>query len=116
VIAARDNDVPSTNGANGRTKGGKFAKGNKGGPGNPYVKHLAELRAMFHAAVTPERFKAATEALISRAEKGDVMAYRELCDRLFGKSRQPIEVGGKDGGKMRIEVVYVRRHRQHARD
>ncbi|MFI5401342.1 MAG: hypothetical protein ACHQ1G_00170 [Planctomycetota bacterium] len=44
--------VSSTNG-NGVGKR-LFKPGNPGGPGNPFVKHLAACRAAFHGAVTPD--------------------------------------------------------------
>jgi hypothetical protein len=41
---------PSPNGSNGRRRDGKFAAGNKGGPGNPHSHLVAALRtAMFEA-------------------------------------------------------------------
>ncbi len=36
--------TPSTNGSNGRDAGGRFASGNRGGPGNPYAKRTAAIR------------------------------------------------------------------------
>jgi hypothetical protein len=38
----------------GRHKGGRFAKGNSGGPGNPHGKHVALLRSAILATVTIE--------------------------------------------------------------
>ena len=37
-------DKPKPNGANGRDEKGHFAKGNGGGPGNPFAQQVAELR------------------------------------------------------------------------
>jgi hypothetical protein len=84
------------------------------GRGNPYYRQLAKIRAVFHDAVTPEKFGKATEAVLRRAQKGDVMAYREICDRLFGKSQPPFELGS--GGRIQIQVVYVNGSREHAND
>ncbi len=43
-------------------------------------------------------------ALIARALKGDVIAYREILDRVEGKTAQPIEHTGKDGGPIEVEA------------
>lgn len=37
------------------------------------------------------------QALIARAEAGDVVAAKELFDRAWGKSVQSTEISGKDG-------------------
>ena len=37
-------------------------------------------------------------ALMAKALKGDVLAYRELLDRFEGKVAQGLELTGKDGG------------------
>jgi len=78
-------DPPSPNGGNGRDARGRFAKGYRGGPGNPNAKRVAELRAMIRDAVTQNDLKAVVGALIEKAKGGDVMAARELLDRLVGK-------------------------------
>ena len=38
--------TPSTNGSNGRDVAGRFAAGNRGGPGNPYAKRSAAGRGI----------------------------------------------------------------------
>ncbi len=42
---------PSTNGSNGRDGSGRFAKGNKGGPGNPFARQVVMLRREFVIAI-----------------------------------------------------------------
>src|SRR5437879_1879264 len=39
---------------NGRAANGQFVKGNRGGPGNPYNRQIAEFRKQFLAVSTPE--------------------------------------------------------------
>ena len=41
---------PLANGDNGRDKQGRFAVGNKGGPGNPYARRVAQMRRSHHKA------------------------------------------------------------------
>lgn len=69
----------------GRTPGGRFAPGNRGGPGNPHAATVAKLRAAILAAVTPEDIGAIIRALVHRAKGGDMAAIRELLDRAIGK-------------------------------
>jgi len=79
---------PSPNGTNGRGAGGRFAKGNAGGPGNPYAKRVGQLRSMLLDAVTDEDWLAAIHKLIDDAKSGDKAARRELFERMLGK---PVE-------------------------
>jgi hypothetical protein len=76
---------PIVNGPNGREKNGRFAAGNSGGPGNPYVRQTAQLRAALLRAVKEGDLEKAAAAVLRKAIKGDVIAFRELCDRLLGK-------------------------------
>jgi len=82
---------PSTNGVNGRDAGGRFAAGNPGGPGNPHNAHVARLRAVLLDAVDEADIRAIVHALMARAKSGDVVAAREVLDRLLGKSVQPVQ-------------------------
>ncbi len=41
---------PLANGDNGRDKQGRFAVGNKGGPGNPCARRVAQMRRSHHKA------------------------------------------------------------------
>lgn len=77
---------PSTNG---RTPRGRFARGNPGGPGNPYARRVAWLRAALIDAVTNEDMRDVARVLVARAKDGDVGAIRELLDRTVGKP-QPL--------------------------
>jgi len=74
---------PSPNGRNAR---GRFAKGNLGGPGNPYAKRVADLRAALLESVTEQDIRAVARSLVKRAKEGDVPAVRELLDRLLGRT------------------------------
>ena len=71
--------------ANGRTPRGQFAKGNPGGPGNPYARRTAALRSALLDAVTEADIRAVARALVKRAKDGEVPAVRELLDRLLGR-------------------------------
>ena len=77
-------DSPSTNGSNGRSIGGRFAKVNAGGPGNPHARRAARLRSALFKAVTPNDLRDVIQALLSSAKGGDISAAKELMQRLLG--------------------------------
>lgn len=79
-------DTPSPNGDNGRDAGGRFAKGNPGGPGNPHARQVAELRSALLSAVSIDDLLAVIKALVQKAQGGDVQATKLLLDRLLGAS------------------------------
>jgi hypothetical protein len=79
----------------GRECNGRFAKGNPGGPGNPYVARVAALRAVMMEAVTESDLRKIVAALIEKAQAGDVVAARELFDRCLGKPTAAVEQDGE---------------------
>lgn len=79
-------EAPSPNGLNGdRDSQGRFAKGNSGGPGNPYRRAVARWRSLFDEAVTEEDFRTIVAAMVQKAKEGDMVAAREILNRLAGK-------------------------------
>ncbi len=83
---------PKENGANGRDKAGRFTAGNPGGPGNPYVKRTAEIRAALMQAVSDDDLRGIVRALVKKAKRGDTIAAREVFDRLIGKPLASLQV------------------------
>lgn len=75
-----------------RQKNGVFRVGTAPGPGNPHAAQVAKLRARLFAACEPEEFDKIAAALVRGAKTGSVDHIRELFDRLFGKSKQPVEI------------------------
>ena len=71
--------------AKGRDQGGRFTKGNNGGPGNPHAAKVAQLRSVLLEAVTPEDIRAVVEALVTEAKAGNVSAMREFFNRVLGQ-------------------------------
>jgi hypothetical protein len=86
------NSLPAASPSDTRDGAGRFAPGNPGGPGNPFARKTARLRAELLKAVTKEDLRDVARALVSQAKHGDVPAIRELLDRLFGKPRQSVEL------------------------
>ncbi len=52
-----------------------------------------------------KRLRAIADALVSKAEEGDVPAIREIGDRLDGKVAQSVEMTGADGGPLQVTEV-----------
>jgi hypothetical protein len=81
--------APSINGDNGtpgsRNADGTFARGNKGGPGNPFHRRVCELRREFLAAVSPPDMRQLAARLLERALAGDNEAARLLLEHVLGK-------------------------------
>ncbi len=63
-------------GDNGRDVRGRFVKGNAGGPGNPFNRRLAAMRAAMSKCVTKEDIRDLTGVLLAKARDGDLMALK----------------------------------------
>ena len=86
------NDKPIQNRPNGRNHLARFVAGNPGGPGNPFVSRTAEYRRAIREAVGPDTVVQIIGVLIKKALEGDVIAAREVLDRVLGKARVNVEV------------------------
>jgi hypothetical protein len=82
---------PSVNGANGRDQRGRFAKGNPGGPGNPFARRTALLRRVLSMAVTEEDIEAVAKRLLEQAKAGDVAAARLLLSYAIGQPTEAVD-------------------------
>jgi hypothetical protein len=69
----------------GRGQGGRFAKGNPGGPGNPFARQVAALREAALAAITPEDVHAILAKMAELALAGDVQAAKLVLAYAVGK-------------------------------
>jgi hypothetical protein len=88
--------LPSSNGENkqgDRGANGRFVIGNKGGPGNPFSRQVADLRKAFLEAATPDRMKELSDELFTQAKAGDVAAAKLLLSYVLGK---PADVPNPD--------------------
>ena len=77
--------LPSANGRNGRDEQGRFAKGNSGGPGNPYARQVARLRTAMLEAVGDQGITDIVDALMKAARNGDVAAARLVLSYTLGR-------------------------------
>ena len=71
--------------ATGRDEQGRFAAGNKGGPGNPFAGRVADLRQAFLDAVTKEDMQAIARAMVKKATEGSVPAAKIVLAHVLGK-------------------------------
>lgn len=74
--------VPSINGRDGE---GRFVEGWKGGPGNPHIKQVQELRSALMRRVTPDDIEQIAQTLVDNAKAGDSFAIAQILDRTVGK-------------------------------
>ncbi len=75
----------------GRAANGRFAKGNPGGPGNPFARQVAAFRQEFMAAVTGEDIAVIVRALVEKAKAGDVAAARIVLQYTIGKPAMTVD-------------------------
>lgn len=69
----------------GRDDRGRFAKGNKGGPGNPFMRRAAALRQAFSEAVNESNLGVLATMLVTRALQGDTAAAKLVLEYTVGK-------------------------------
>jgi hypothetical protein len=76
---------------NGRDARGRFIPGNKGGPGNPFARKVAELRKTLVNFVTEDDMKHIAFVLKMKAEAGDIDAMKLLCQYVIGKPTEAVD-------------------------
>jgi hypothetical protein len=76
------------NNGKGRDGSGRFAPGNKGGPGNPFARKVGQLRSALIETVTEDDMKAVAAKLVEMARGGHLPAIKELLERTLGR---PVE-------------------------
>lgn len=78
-------------------KGGKQpGAGRPKGAISKSTRSALEAKAILVAKIH-EEIEPITEALIAKAQEGDIQAIKEVFDRAFGKAVNPVEMSGKDG-------------------
>ena len=82
---------------NGRGPRGRFVQGNPGGPGRPRgldFRHVVAEQAELHGVDMETALWRVFQALLERAQDGDVQAAKLLLDRLCG-TKVEVEHTGK---------------------
>lgn len=94
-----DHHQKAANG-DGRDKRGRFSKGWKGGPGNPFGRQVALLRREFVVALTPVKIRKLARRLLKLAMGGNVAAAKLVMSYALG---QPVQIcvtaDGLEGGE-----------------
>jgi hypothetical protein len=83
--------APMTNGANGRDRRGRFAKGNAGGPGNPFTRRAAGFRKALCEMVTEDDIRALGSQLLVAGLAGDVAAIKLLFAYTIGRPTDAVD-------------------------
>jgi len=102
---------PSSNGRNGRDASGRFAKGNPGGPGNPFARRVAAIRSALLDAVDDGGIDQVAHGLLQAAKAGDVAAAKLLLSYTIG---QPMAATNPD--RLDLDERYLSREIQEADD
>jgi hypothetical protein len=87
---------PITNGDNGRDRRGRFSRGNRGGPGNPFTRQLAEFRRALCRTVTEEDIECLARQLLERGRQGDVNAIKLLFVYAIGRPADAVDPDSLD--------------------
>jgi hypothetical protein len=69
----------------GRDARGRFTKGNPGGPGNPFARHVAKLRSALVQCVGEEDIRQIANGLLVSAKLGHLPSIRTLLMYVLGK-------------------------------
>jgi hypothetical protein len=87
--------VPPTATAD-RDATGRFVAGNRGGPGNPLGSRAAEMRQILIDALTDDALRKLADAMVARAQEGNVAAAKLLLSYALGKPPAATESDGPD--------------------
>ncbi|MFO0846785.1 MAG: hypothetical protein U0797_31210 [Gemmataceae bacterium] len=68
-----------------RGSNGRFARGNPGGPGNPFARRVAQMRSLALEAVPDEDLTAILKKMVELAKEGDVPAAKLVLQYTLGK-------------------------------
>ena len=116
-------DRPTESAAQTPTSGhdskGRFAKGNPGGPGNPFARQVAALRKVIIDRLTEEDLLAITEALLAKAKEGNVAAAKLLLAYGIGKpasAPDPDRLDGQELAHFKDQVETVNEVHELARE
>jgi hypothetical protein len=84
----KDGEAQAPHGRDGR---GRFAKGNKFGPGNPFARKVAALRTALIETVTEEDMRSIAQQLVVIARLGDMAAIKLLFQYVLGKPATAVD-------------------------
>ena len=115
----RPTDPAAQTPTNGHDANGQLAKGNPGGPGNPFARRVAALRKVILDRLTEEDVLAITEALLAKAKEGSVGAAKLLLAYALGKpasAPDPDRLDGQELAHFKDQVDTVNEVHELARE
>jgi hypothetical protein len=86
----------------GRDEKGRFARGNKGGPGNPFNRRVAALRQLLLERVSDDDLAAIVDRLVRLAREGDLGAARLVLAYAVGRPAPVVEPDRLDLEEMQL--------------
>jgi hypothetical protein len=75
----------------GRDANGRFARGNPGGPGNPYYRRQAQLKRLMLEAVTDADVLSVLRVLLELARSGDLAAIKLYLQYTVGQPSKEVD-------------------------
>jgi hypothetical protein len=81
----------ATSTASQRDGKGRFAKGNKGGPGCPFNRRVAALRKLLVECVSDDDLTAIVDRLVAQAKEGDMAAIKLVLAYSIGKPTTAVD-------------------------
>jgi hypothetical protein len=83
--------VPPPAPETGRNAQGRFVKGYRGGPGNPFARRVAALRAALLEVVSEKDIRSIAHRLLLQAQSGDLAAVKLLFVYALGKPAEVVD-------------------------
>jgi hypothetical protein len=101
-VTSNPNPTSKETNARDRQSNGRFAKGNRGGPGNPFARQIAAFRACLINSVTEEDMEVIVDKLVDWARYGNLQAIKLLFSYLLGTPKPVVEPDELDLHEMRL--------------
>jgi hypothetical protein len=95
---------PSANGNKWHDARGRFAKGNPGGPGNPFARRTALYQKAIRQVVTLEDLREVMTMVLLKAKSGDIAAAKMLLAHTAGKGVHAVEPDRLDTDEWQLTV------------
>src|SRR5438128_1990918 len=93
---------PATPPETGRDRDGRFARGNPGGPGNPFAREVAAYRTRLLGRVKEGDVDAVADQLIRQAREGDLAAIRLFLLYVLGRPGAAVDPDGLDAQELAL--------------
>jgi hypothetical protein len=101
-VTSNPNPASKETNASDRQSNGRFAKGNRGGPGNPFARQVAAFRACLINSVTEEDMQEIVYKLVDWARDGNLQAIKLLFSYLLGTPKPVVEPDELDLHEMHL--------------